>query len=122
MPFRYPLEFRKKVIEFMDNGHTAVEASDTFDIGMTTIFDWRKRYRENNLAPILHPNYPPRKVNPELLTEYVKMHSDKTLKEIAQALNYGVQTVRSWLIKLNITRKKKRHFIKKATRSNNKNF
>ncbi|MDR2532754.1 MAG: helix-turn-helix domain containing protein [Oscillospiraceae bacterium] len=51
----HSIDFRKKVIEYKDKGHTHAEVLEVFGIHPTTLADWRKLLEENGS---LEPKYP----------------------------------------------------------------
>jgi len=98
----YGIEIRKKVIEYIKEGHTARQAEDVFKVSKSTIYNWLQR---KELAPKL--NYPKYiKINKEKLKEYIKNNPDAYLREIAQEFNVTVSAVSQAFLKLKITNKK----------------
>jgi transposase len=117
----FSLDLRKRVLEYLKT-HSYSKTSDVFNVGKTTIYEWVQREKAGNLAPKTSINYPPRIVDIEKLKAYVFAHPDQTISEISGALAYGWETVRKWLKRLNITRKKKLRLTKKATKKLKKSF
>ena len=104
----YSEDFRKRVNEYLDEGHTQREARETFKISMTAINSWRKKYRKTGEIK----DEPPRrkafkKLDPEKLKIYVNEHPDAYLKEIGEAFGCSATAVRKAFKRLGITRKKR---------------
>jgi transposase len=110
----YSVDLRIKVLAFFESGHTAKETMKIFSIGRTTLYDWIKRKKSNNLEAKKHHDYPIRKVDPKKLKAYVEKHPDHTLREMAEAFDCSIPAIDSWLKKLKITRKKRQKPTKKA--------
>ena len=106
---------------FINQGGSKREASKIFGIGEDTIYRWIRRDNKGELAPKKRIKYP-QKVDCEALLRYVKENPDHTLKEISQALQIGVKTAWKWLKRLNITRKKRQHFITKEMNTSVSSF
>ena len=113
----YSLDLRKKVINFILQGGTKREAARIFDIGEDSVYRWIRRYNAGDLKPKKRI-FQPMKVNIDKLRAYVEQHTDHTLTEIGTALCLGRQTVCNYLNRLKITRKKKRHFMRKVVPKN----
>ena len=114
----YSEDLRRKVIEYLGEGHTQESAKAVYKIGLTTIKRWKKQYEETgSLAnKELHRSF--KKLDPEKLSAYVKEHPDAYLWEIGEAFSCTDDAVRLALIKLRITRKKRPRCIKNATSKN----
>jgi len=104
----YSEDFRKRVLEYMEEGHSWEETRLTFKISNTAISNWRKNYKETGEvkdAPPRRKAY--RKLNPEKLMEYIKEHPDAYQKEIGAAFGCSDTAVRKAFKRLGITRKKR---------------
>lgn len=44
MPKRYPAEFRRRVLELLEEGRTATEVAHDLEIGTSTIYNWRRQH------------------------------------------------------------------------------
>jgi len=113
----YSEDLRKKVIGYLEEGHTQESTKKVFKIGLTTIKRWRKQYEETGSLANKPLNRSFRKLDPEKLSAYVKEHPDAYLREIGEVFGCTDDTVRLALIKLNITRKKRRRDTRNATNS-----
>lgn len=112
----YSEDYRIRVNEYLDEGHTWAEARETFKISMTAISSWRKKYKETGEVK----DEPPRrkgfkKLEPEKLRAYVKEHPDAYLKEIGEAFGCSDTAVMKAFKRLGITRKKRRSAIGNKT-------
>jgi transposase len=112
----YSKDFRKKVNEYLDAGHTQREARETYGICMATINRWRKKYKAGDLSdkPVVRSF---RKLDPEKLNAYVSEHPDAYLQEIGDAFGCSDTAVLKAFRRLGITRKKRRY----ATANKNPN-
>jgi len=80
----YSEDFRKRIIEYREEGYTLEETSKTFKVSIKTIRTWEKKLKEEGTLVKKWLNRPFKKINPDELTEYVKEHLDAYLKEIAE--------------------------------------
>ena len=113
----YSKDFRIRVNEYLDEGHTQREARATFHISMTAINSWRKKYKETGHVLDDPPRRTFKKLDPIKLKTYVQEHPDAYLKEIGNAFDCSDTAVLKAFKRLNITRKKGRN----ATASKNRN-
>lgn len=104
----YEKKFRKRVLEYMDEGHTQQKTAETFGISTATIKRWRNSLATTGSLEIKIRNRNPKKLFPEELNAYVIAHPDAYLSEIAEHFNCTAEAVRLALKKLKITRKKRR--------------
>ena len=103
----YPELYRKRVLEYRNQGHTLEETHKVFNVAVVTIYDWqRKLKRQGNLKDEL-PKRSFKKINPEKLKAYVAEYPDKYLREIAAEFHCCQESVRKALKRLKITRKKR---------------
>jgi len=104
----YSEDFRKRVLDYMNEGHSWAEVRTTFKVSNTAISSWRKKYNETGEvkdAPPRRKAY--KKLNPEKLMTYVKEHPDAYQKEIGDAFGCSDTAVRKAFKRLGITRKKR---------------
>ena len=111
----YPIIYRKRVIEYRQEGHTLEETSEIFKIAVSTIQRWEKQLKEKGDLKNKPLNRSFKKINPEKLKEHIKNHPDAYIKEIAQVFNCSTTAIIKALKRLGITRKKRQHFIKNKT-------
>jgi len=104
----YSEDFRKRVMFYLDEGHTWEEAKSTFKISNAAISNWRQKYKETGEvkdAPPRRKGY--RKLEPAKLIAYVDEHPDAYLKEIGEAFGCSDTAVMKAFKRLGITRKKR---------------
>lgn len=104
----YDNKFKKRVLAFLDKGHSQQETSVVFGIGTTTIKEWRKRSAAGTLFDINVRRRQPKKIHPDQLQAYISSHPDAYLSEIASEFGCSSPAVHKALKKLGITRKKRR--------------
>ena len=97
----YSLDFRKRVIEFINNGGEKKEAAQIFKVGRSTIYTWLQR---SDLAPSVRGSCD-RKLKKDDLAAHVKAHPDALLRERADHFGVGVGTIWAALQKLSIRKK-----------------
>jgi transposase len=113
----YSIDFRKKVMEYLDAGHTFREARETFRISMTAINAWRKKYKETGEIKDKPLRRHFKKLDPEKLKAYVSEHPDAYLKEIGEAFACSDTAVRKAFKRLGITHKKRQSDIGSKNRN-----
>lgn len=113
----YSEDYRKRVNEYLDEGHTWTEAQKVFKISTTAISRWRKKYKETGEVKDAPPRRTFKKLEPEKLKGYVEKHPDAYLKEIGEVFGCSDTAVRKALKRLGITRKKRRSGIASKGRS-----
>lgn len=103
----YSLDLRQKVIEYLKNGNSYNKTSKIFNISISAIGRWYRRYKnEGHYNPLKRPGAK-RKIAIELLEQYVKANPDMTLKKCAEHFKVSDWTICFWLKKLNFSYKKK---------------
>lgn len=109
----YDTQYKQRVIDFLKEGHTQKEASLIFKVGTTTIKRWLKQWKTYGNLEKKPLNRKFKKIDPEMLKEYVEKHPDAYLKEMAKEFNCCTAAIYFVLQKLKITLKKRSKFIKK---------
>jgi len=104
----YSIDLRKKVMEYLESGHSQREAQKVFQIGLSAINRWRQRYEKTGKLEDKKPCRSFKKLDPEELEEYVAKHPEAYLKEIGEAFGCTETSVRRAFRRLGITRKKRR--------------
>lgn len=108
----YPEVYRKRVLEYRQEGHTLDETHQVFKVAVCTIREWENRLKTTGNLNVKIPEHPFKKIDPEKLKEYVKLHPDAYQKEMAKEFSCSQSAIHNALARLNITRKKKRHTIR----------
>ncbi len=112
----YPEQYRKRAIEYRQEGHTLDETSETFKVAVTTIKRWEDQLEKTgDLSPKKVERHF-RKIDPEKLKAYVAEHPDAYQYEIAREFGCSKSAIQQRLKKLKITRKKRVHNTKSRTR------
>lgn len=108
----YSEDFRKRVMEYLDEGKTWDSAQKVFKISRAAISSWRQKYRETGELKDSPPRRKAfRKLDPEKLKAYVKENPDAYLKEIGEVFGCSDTAVSKAFKRLGITRKKRQSCI-----------
>lgn len=112
----YSTDYRKRTIEYREEGHTLEETHEVFRVSISAIRKWEKQWKEKgSLAPApLVRRY--KKIDPEKLRKYVQEHPDAYPKEIAKEFGCCETAIRKAFDRLGITRKKRRRTTGNRTR------
>ena len=105
----YSIDYRKRVIEYREEGNSLRKTSKVFKVAVPTIREWERKLREENTLDRKPLNRTFRKLDPEKLKQHVKEHPDAYLRERADYFGVAVSTVAYVLARLKITYKKKEH-------------
>lgn len=103
----YSKDLRKKVIVYLEDGHSQREAGKTFHINTETVNRWHQLYQKTGDVKDPSPRRTFKKLDPQKLRTYIEEHPDAYLKEIGAAFGCTDTSVAQALKKLNITRKKR---------------
>ena len=101
----YTLELRERIVDFVNNGGSAVDAAKIFKVGIRTVYRYLSSAQAGKLAP-RQCGGSKKRFTSERLEEEVRKKPDATLSELGKAL--GVSHVAVWhrLRHLSITLKK----------------
>jgi len=104
----YDIKYRRRAIEYWNDGHSKKETAEVFKVGTTTLQKWKSQLKETgNLEPKKRRETW-RKIDPVRLSAFLKEHPDAYLKEIAEEFGCSDVAVLKALRRLKITRKKNR--------------
>ena len=124
----YSYDLRQKVISAIElDGLKKTEASELLNISRNTINLWLKRKKETGDFQAL-PNKPPgnnHKITDwEEFRQFVKVHGDRTQKEMAKLWKDEIsdRTISRALKKIGFTRKKRLMVIVRETKLNGKSL
>ncbi len=118
----YSIDYRKRVIEYRQEGHTREKTHQVFRVSLIAIREWEKKWRETrDLTPKV-ANRPYKKINPEKLKAYIAEHPDAYLQEIADEFGCVESAVHKALKRLNIMRKKDKALQRNKIRIKYKNM
>lgn len=102
----YGLDFRKRVISYVQLGHSKKDTCDLFGISTNTLYLWEKQLETKGHLERKPRALSPRKLPLDQLENYVREHPDAFLREIAEYFNCSIPSVWAALKKVNITLKK----------------
>lgn len=118
----YSIDLRERVISFIEQGGSKVDASVIFGVCRPAIYSWLRKKAETGSVKDAPLKRGWKKLNPEKLKAYVKEHPDLTLADYAKHFGASSPSVCMALKKLKITRKKRQLFIGKGTNKNVRHF
>ena len=103
----YDIKYRKRTIEYREEGHTLVETSEVFKVSITTIKRWIKKYKETGELKDQPTKRKHKKIDPDLLKAYVAANPDAYQHEMAKEFNCCRKAIWQALRKHGITLKKR---------------
>ena len=110
----YSIDYRRRVIEYLKEGHSQEETSMIFKVGTTTIKNWLSLLSETGSLERRELDRQPSKFETEKLNAYNEENPDALLKDIAAAFNgsitgafYALEREKITLKKNNILQGKK---------------
>ncbi|WP_395463208.1 IS630 transposase-related protein [Wolbachia endosymbiont of Cantharis cryptica] len=109
----YSVDLREKAITLVEKGKSKSEVAELLEIGIATLYRWLKKKANSESLEARKNGSFIRKIDPEVLKEYVKKHPDHTLAEMKQNLGFGISAIWYRLKQLKITLKKS-HTISRA--------
>ena len=121
----YSKDYRKRVLEYLEEGHTQTEAQKVFKVGSTTIKAWRKLLSEKGNLEKRPLKREARVYKSDKLCAYMEEHPQALLKEIAKYFGGSTSGANSALARERITLKKRQsptaNVVKKNERSLTRN-
>ena len=102
----YSTDFKQRALNYIKEGHSHVEASKVFDVGVRTLFTWEKKLREQGHLERKKRVVKKRKIPLEELKAFVESHPDAFLREIAAHFDCAVPSVWAALKQIKVTLKK----------------
>jgi transposase len=111
----YSEDYRRRVIEYRNEGHTLEETGEVFDIAASTICRWNRQLKEEGTLRKRAGKRPFKKIDPEKLVAYIQANPDAYLREIAVEFHCCKAAVSKALKRLKITRKKRRNITGNKT-------
>ena len=109
------IDLRKRVVGYVQAGHTHQEASEHFFINVSSVYRWMKLLRETGSLEVKPTPRSPHRLYLEPLKKYVDEHPDSYIWDIAEYFKCGKTTVFHALRKLGYFRKKNKKFIANRT-------
>jgi transposase len=112
----YPVELRERVVAALEKGMNRDEAAELFEVGVATVYRWKRLKRENgSVEPLPHGGGRPSSLGEKghkALSKIVEEKSDRTILELARAVTARVKksistsAIARGLQKLGLTLKK----------------
>lgn len=103
----YSIDLRKKVINYIKEGHSQLEASSLFGLHKNTVNRWWIRYnKEGILSARIRPGFKS-KVDHRAMAEYVMSNSNVKLYELGKIYKVTASQASRILRKLGFSYKKK---------------
>jgi transposase len=103
----YETKFRKRVVQYLDGGHTYRETAELFGISTNTLVRWMNMLRKNGNLMDAKPVPVYKKLPSIELVSYLSGHPDAYQTEIAEHFNCAQPSVSRRLRKLGYRRKKR---------------
>lgn len=111
----YSKDLRERAVKYLLDGHTYAEAMKVYNVGRTALWRWKNMLeKEGNLDSKPRGQYF-KKINPQVLTEYLEGHPDAYLHEIAAVFSCSEAAVCKALKKIGYTKKKRKPHTKNKT-------
>jgi transposase len=121
----YSVDYRKRVLEFLEEGHTQAEAQKVFKVGGTTVKEWKKLLSETGSLELRPLTREARVYDSDKLRAYMNEHPEALLKDIAEHFGGSVPGAADALRREKITLKKRlrpiQNGMKESGRSSMKN-
>ena len=114
----YSIDLRERVIRYIEEGGSKIEASRIFNVCRMTIYKWLKKKVEKGTLKDDPPKRGWKKLEPSALLAYVQEHPDGRLADYANHFGASIPSVYEALKRLKITRKKRPHFTKNGVKKN----
>ena len=102
----YDVNFRRRALEYWNDGHSKAATAKVFGIGTSTLQQWKSQLNETGKLEPKKRRETWRKIDPEKLKEYLKSHPDAYLKEMAEEFDCSEVAIFKALKRLKISRKK----------------
>jgi transposase len=103
----YSLDLRERVVEYIKQGASYKEASARFEISISALGRWYRRYKKEGSYEARKRPGAKRRIELKELEEYVQNNPDSKTKELAKRFGVSIYTISYWLNKLGFSYKKK---------------
>lgn len=117
----YSVDFRRRVLEYIEEGHTQVQAQEVFKISKTAIKGWKKLKAETGEVKKRPLHRQPRTYDTAKLETYIDEHPQAILKEIAEHFGGSISGADNALKRAHITLKKRHQDIGNGMKKNELN-
>jgi transposase len=118
----YSVDYRKRVLEYIEEGHTYAQAQEIFKVGSTTIKEWKKLLSETGTLEKRPLNRSGRVYEADKLCDYIKNNPQALLKEVAAYFGGSISGANSALTREKITLKKRHLHILNAAKKSGQNL
>lgn len=112
----YSVDYRERVLGYLEEGHTQSEAQEVFKVGISTMKAWKKLMSERNTLEKKAPQQKARVYPSDKLCSYIEEHPQALLKEIAAHFGGSVSGANDALAREKITLKKRHRHTANATK------
>jgi transposase len=102
----YDVKFRRRAIEYWNEGHSKRATAEVFKVSASTLQKWKSRLNETGRLDSKKRRETWRKIEPTRLMEFLGQYPDAYLKEIAKEFDCSDVAVLKALRRLKISRKK----------------
>ena len=102
----YDSKYRRRALEYWEDGHNQRETAKVFNISTSTLQEWKSQLKNTGKLESKKRVETWRKIEPIKLREYVTEHPDAYLREIAEEFGCSDTAVMKALRRLKISRKK----------------
>lgn len=107
----YSVDFRGRVLEYIEEGHTQAQAQEVFKVSITAIKGWKKLKAETGEVEKRPLHRQPRIYDAAKLETYIEEHPQAILKEIAEHFGGSISGADNALKRAHITLKKRHQGI-----------
>jgi len=90
----YDIKYRRRAIEYWNDGHSHRETAKVFSISTRTLQNWKNQLKETGQIEPKTRRETWRKIDPDRLKDYLLQHPDAYLKEMAE--EFGCSDVAIW--------------------------
>src|SRR5215469_15081612 len=113
----YSMDYRRRAVEYKDEGHTFKELEEVFKISPQTYYDWKKKF-DSGYYQQKRTFERKRKIDKIKLKQAVEQKPDIYLHELAAIFECSISAIFYALQKLKITRKKNVLLMPKSPKRN----
>lgn len=118
----YSIDLRKRVVQFIENGGSILEAVRIFGVTRQTIYNWFKKKKTTGSLQDKVPERPWRKLEPQALIAFIENNPDLTLAEYAKHFGTIPSTMCEAFKRLRISRKKRPYATKRGMKKRERYF
>jgi transposase len=112
----YSIDYRRRVLEYLEEGHTQKEAQEVFKISSMAIKEWKRLLSETGSLEKRPRTRKASVYKSDELRAYIKEHPQAFLKEIAEHFGGSISGADSALSREELTLKKQHQATANATK------